>query len=96
MPPERRELRGLLLFTRANEITRIMVATKRIRKVRTLPRGTKVEWHYRAAIGHGTVAGVDKLGATHATTRYKIREHDHHPGEPAYVYHYGRALRRAR
>ena len=73
-----------------------MATTKRPLKVRTWARGTAVEWHYRSAIGHGTIAGVSKLGTTHATTRYKIREHDHHPGEPAYVYHYGRALRRAR
>lgn len=71
-----------------------MALKRRITKVYTLSRGTPVEWHYRSAIGHGTIAGVDKLGTSHATTRYKIREHDHHPGEPAYVYHYGRALRR--
>lgn len=59
------------------------------------PRGTKVTWHYRSAIGHGTIEGVHKKGSTHATTEYSIRETDHHPGEPAVVYHYGSALHKA-
>lgn len=61
-----------------------------------MKRGDKVTWHYRSAIGHGTIIGVEKEGKTHATTKYAIRERDHHPGEPSIVYHYGRALRRAR
>ena len=27
----------------------------------TIPVGTNVTWHYRSAIGHGTVIGVHKL-----------------------------------
>lgn len=71
-----------------------MVA-KPVRKFKPWPRGTKVEWHYRSAEGHGTIVSVDKLGTSHATTRYNIRQHDHHPGEPAIVKHFGKALRRA-
>ena len=26
----------------------------------TIPAGTKVAWHYRSAIGHGTVKGIHK------------------------------------
>lgn len=57
--------------------------------------GDRVTWHYRSAIGHGTIVGIAKKGLTHTTTKYKIRQHDHHPGEPAIVEHYGRALRKA-
>lgn len=60
----------------------------------TIPTGTAVTYHYRSAIGHGTVAGVSKKGTTSATTRYSIREKDHHPGEPAIVQHFGSALSR--
>lgn len=56
--------------------------------------GTDVSWHYRSAIGHGTIKGVHKLGTSHGTTEYSIEEHDHHPGESAVVYHFGSALRR--
>lgn len=63
--------------------------------VKTLPRGTKVTWHYRGAIGHGTVVSVAKKGTTAANTKYNIREKDHHPGEKAILQHYGRALKRA-
>lgn len=59
---------------------------------KTWPTGTRVSWHYRSAIGHGSISGVHKQGKTHDTTEYSIRETDHHPGEPAVVYHYGRAL----
>jgi len=51
----------------------------------TLPAGTKVTWHYRSAIGHGTVVRVHKLGTTADNTMYDVRQHDHHPGEPAIV-----------
>ena len=66
-------------------------------KPRTLPVGTPVTWHYRSAIGHGSIAGIAKLGTTSATTKYNIRETDHHVSatgsrEPATVQHYGRAL----
>lgn len=73
-----------------------MAAKKRAKKVKTIPRGTPVTWHYRGAIGHGTVAGIKKRGKTSATTEYKIREHDHHKGEAPIVNHYGRALHRGR
>lgn len=62
----------------------------------TIPAGTAVSWHYRGAIGHGTVVGVAKKGTTAATTKYRVREHDHHPGEPAILEHYGRVLSRSR
>jgi hypothetical protein len=63
---------------------------------KTIPPGTAVTWHYRSAIGHGTVIGVHKLGTTAANTMYSVRQHDHHPGEPAVVHHSGQALTRAR
>lgn len=67
--------------------------------VKTLPIGTRVRWHYRSAIGHGKIAGIQKLGRDHATTKYKIEEFDHHVSssgsrEGKYVYHYGSALTR--
>ena len=58
----------------------------------TIPVGTKVTWHYRSAIGHGTVVGVHKIGTTADKTMYSVRQHDHHPGEPAIVHHTGKAL----
>lgn len=62
-----------------------------------LANGTEVSWHYRSAIGHGTIVGVHKMGTTHANTEYSIREHDHHVSESgshekAVVYHMGAAL----
>lgn len=60
--------------------------------VECYPNGTKVSWHYRSAIGHGTVTGVHKQGNTCGTTEYSIRQSDHHPGENPIVYHYGTAL----
>jgi hypothetical protein len=51
-----------------------------------------VTWHYRSAIGHGTVIGVHKMGTTADNTMYSVRQHDHHPGEPAIVHHTGKAL----
>jgi hypothetical protein len=53
-----------------------------------------VSWHYRSAIGHGTVTGVHKRGTTADNTMYSIAEHDHHPGEPDVVFHSGKALTR--
>lgn len=64
-------------------------------KVNTIPVGTKVSWHYRGAIGHGTILGVHQLGNSSATTEYSIGESDHHPGEAKVLFHYGRALSRA-
>ena len=61
----------------------------------TLPAGTNVTWHYRSAIGHGTVVGVHKMGTTADNTMYDIEQHDHHPGEPAIVHHSGKALSKA-
>ncbi|MEO7042651.1 MAG: hypothetical protein ABI035_10360 [Gemmatimonadaceae bacterium] len=61
---------------------------------KTIPANTAVSWHYRSAIGHGTVTGVHKLGSTADNTMYSINEHDHHPGEPDVVFHSGKALTR--
>jgi hypothetical protein len=58
----------------------------------TIPVGTSVTWHYRSAIGHGTVIGVHKKGATADDTMYDVRQHDHHPGEPDILHHSGKAL----
>lgn len=60
----------------------------------TIPAGTSVTWHYRSAIGHGTVRKIHKLGTSAETTMYEIEQHDHHPGEPAMVIHSGAALTR--
>ena len=59
---------------------------------KTIAKGTKVTYHYRSAIGHGTVVGVCKKGTTSGNTEYSIRQSDHHEGEPAIVKHYGRVL----
>jgi len=64
------------------------------RTFETIPVGTKVTWHYRSAIGHGTVTGVHKLGTNADNTMYSVHETDHHPGEPAIVHHSGKALSR--
>ena len=66
--------------------------TKQTASFKTIPNGTSVSWHYRSAIGHGTVKGVHKLGTTADNTMYSIAEHDHHPGEPDIVFHSGKAL----
>jgi surface antigen len=58
----------------------------------TIPVGTDVTWHYRSAIGHGTVIGVHKIGTTADNTMYSVRQHDHHPGEPDILHHSGKAL----
>ena len=70
------------------------MATKK-KTFKTIRAGTKVTWHYRSAIGHGTVTGVSKMGSNADNTMYSVRETDHHPGEPAIVHHSGRALSRA-
>lgn len=70
------------------------MASKKASSFKTIPAGTAVSWHYRSAIGHGTVIGVHKRGTTAANTMYSIKEHDHHPGEPDVVFHSGKALTR--
>lgn len=65
-----------------------------------IPNGTHVTWHYRSAIGHGTVVSIAKPGKTSAKTLYNIREIDHHVSakgskEPGIVQHYGSALTRS-
>ena len=60
----------------------------------TIPAGTEVTWHYRSAIGHGTIKDIYKKGTNADNTEYSIKQHDHHPGEPEIVHHYGRALTR--
>ncbi|HWG36977.1 MAG TPA: hypothetical protein VN690_04600 [Terriglobales bacterium] len=67
------------------------MATK-IRPFKTIAVGTIVSWHYRSAIGHGTVTGVSKMGTNAENTMYSVRETDHHPGEPNVVHHSGKAL----
>ena len=61
-----------------------------------IPAGAAVSWHYRSAINHGSITGVHKRGTTAANTMYSIAEYDHHPGEPAIVFHSGKALTRTR
>ncbi len=73
---------------------RTVMPTKKSSSFKTIPAGTAVSWHYRSAIGHGTVTGVHKHGTTAANTMYSITEHDHHPGEPVVVFHSGKALTR--
>ncbi|MEO8960217.1 MAG: hypothetical protein ABI304_14905 [Rudaea sp.] len=68
---------------------------KKAPSFKTIPAGTAVSWDYRSAIGHGTVTGVHKAGTTAANTMYSVKQHDHHPGEPAVVHHSGKALTRA-
>ncbi len=68
--------------------------TEKAPSFETIPNGIEVTWHYRSAIGHGTVSGIHKRGSTAADTMYSIKQHDHHPGEPAVVHHYGKALTR--
>lgn len=58
----------------------------------TIPAGTAVTWHYRSAIGHGTVKSLYKKGTSADKTEYSIEQHDHHPGEAKIVHHYGKAL----
>ena len=65
------------------------------KRFETIPIGTRVTWHYRSAIGHGTVVGVNKLGTTADNTMYDVEQHDHHPGEAPIVHHSGKALRKA-
>ncbi|MEO6911309.1 MAG: hypothetical protein ABI158_10330 [Edaphobacter sp.] len=70
------------------------MTTKKAPSFQTIPAGTAVSWHYRSAIGHGTVTGVHRQGTTADNTMYSIAEHDHHPGEPDVVFHSGKALTR--
>ncbi|HWG11425.1 MAG TPA: hypothetical protein VN693_08025 [Rhodanobacteraceae bacterium] len=70
------------------------MATAKKAAFKTIPAGTKVTWHYRSAIGHGTVKGVHRKGTNAGNTMYSIAQHDHHPGEPAVVVHSGKALTR--
>lgn len=77
-----------------------MTASTTKKHFKTIPAGTSVSYHYRSAIGHGTVEGVHKLGTNAGNTMYSIREHDHHVSEtgskePAVVYHSGAALKRS-
>ena len=58
----------------------------------TIPVGTSVTWHYRSAIGHGTVTGVYKMGTNAANTMYSVKQTDHHVGEAANLHHTGKAL----
>lgn len=67
---------------------------KKAASFQTIPNGTDVTWHYRSAIGHGTIVGVHKLGTTADNTMYSIEQHDHHPGEPAVLHHSGKAVTR--
>lgn len=55
--------------------------------------GEPVHWPYRSGIGDGTIESVDQLGESEDTTRYNVRELDHHTGEAAIVKHYGRVLK---
>jgi hypothetical protein len=71
-----------------------MAATNR-KTFKTIAAGTNVTWHYRSAIGHGTVVGVRTMGTTADNTMYNVRQHDHHPGEPEIVHHTGKALSKA-
>lgn len=68
------------------------MTTKKVTSFKTIPDGTAVTWHYRSAIGHGTVIGVHTFGTTADNTMYLIAEHDHHRGEPDIVHHSGKAL----
>ncbi|CAN5135972.1 hypothetical protein BH09GEM1_BH09GEM1_19090 [soil metagenome] len=65
------------------------MSTKKTPSFKMIPAGISVTWDYRIAIGHGSVIGIHKRGTTAASTMYSIREHDHHLGEPAVVFHSG-------
>ncbi len=69
--------------------------TTEVKMFKIIPDGTKVTWHYRSAIGHGTVTSVFKMGTTADNTMYNVRQTDYHPGEPVIVHHSGKALSRA-
>lgn len=61
-------------------------------------RGDPVTWRYRGAIGHGYILAVATKGSTPATTRYWVREVDHHTSatgshEKPRLIHTGAALR---
>ena len=63
--------------------------------IKTIPAGTEVTWHYRSAIGHGTVDGIHKKETNADNTMYSSAQQDHHPGEPVIVVHSGKASTRA-
>ena len=70
---------------------------KMLNGVEVLKDRTNVTWHYRSAIGHGTIKGIQKMGASHSDTMYNIEQHDYHVSttgshEPTIVRHYGKAL----
>ena len=50
------------------------------------------QYQPNSAVIHGTVIGVHKMGTTADNTMYSVRQHDHHPGEPAILHHTGKAL----
>lgn len=88
-------------FHKASSLHHVAASTEALvkgrHKFKTLAAGTEVTWHYRGAIGHGTIEGVHKLGTSSANTLYSIREHDHHVSktgshEKPVVFHYGSAL----
>lgn len=57
-----------------------------------IPVGTHVTWHYRGAIGHGTITGIYKDNDDPEKVEYSIKETDHHDGEPDVLHHFGSAL----
>lgn len=66
--------------------------TKEKDTFKTIPDGTSVTWHYRSAIGHGTVTGIHKMGTNADNTMYSVKETDHHKGESDILHHTGKAL----
>jgi hypothetical protein len=60
------------------------MTTKNSASFKTIPNGTD----------HGTVTSVHKIGTNADNTMYSVTQHDHHPGEPAVVFHSGKALAR--
>lgn len=60
--------------------------------------GDRVTWHYRSAIGHGTIEARD--GGDDSNPRWKIAQHDDHVSaegkhEPKFVHHYSDSLKHA-
>lgn len=56
--------------------------------------GSKVHYNYRSAVGHGTISGIAKQGKSRDTTEFKVKQADHHKGEPAVVKHWGKLLKK--
>lgn len=88
-------------YHKAGSLTKLTASSEAMKKgkhaFKTLEKGTHVSWHYRSAIGHGSIQGVHKLGKDHASTLYSIHQTDNHVSstgkhEPKIVYHYGSAL----